>query len=211
MTTLRINFIRAFEQRSGSMVSLKSLVWIGVLVLPLIIAVVLGIAYVRYTEARSALRLTESDWERTRRQQEEALALRQQLDALRSYDDELMGWGRSRLPWHLILGNIQPHVPPEMQWRQLQMQQRLVRHAETGLTREHRLSISGRSLGPESEAQVELMRGAWTGFPPMSNWVERSVVTVFDDDATPGARREDRMFEITVQFHPGRFHAPAGR
>ncbi len=189
------------------MVSLKSVGLMVAMFVPVVLLLILGWAYLKLHEARSELLLAEREWEHTELRQAGAVRLQQQLATVRSYEKELTGWGRSRVPWHIVLGAPPPQVPTNMQWRTLQMQQRFERDPDARLLRLHRLTIGGRSLGAQADAQVEIMRTVWENTPPLPQWVERAVVTVFEDDTTPGAAPEDRVFEIDIRFKPGRFHA----
>ncbi len=209
MNAIFINLIRPAEQRSASLVSLRSIGLIALIIVPLTLLLMLGWAYMRYAEAQSALRLVEQDWARTEERQAEVVVLQQQLTTVQRYENDLMGWGRSRLPWHIIMGAMQEHVPETLQWRSWQMQTRFNRDSNEGLQRIYRVTLSGRSLGPQAESQVEVMRAAWEAHSPPANCVEQATVTVFEDDPTPGAAIEDRVFEIDVRFTPRNFHATA--
>lgn len=209
MNAVRINLIRPAEQRSASLVSLKSIGFIALIIVPLVLLLLLGWTYMRFTEARSELLLVEQEWEQTEHRQAAVLALQQQLQTVQNYENDLMGWGHSRIPWSEILPAIQKAVPATLQWRSWQMQKRIQRGAEAGLQRYYRVTLGGRSLGLEAESQVEVMRSAWETLAPMADWVEEAEVTVFEDDTTSGAAPEDRIFEIEVRFIPRNFNATA--
>ena len=206
---VQVNLIRAPELRSASMVSLKSLGWIAVIILPLVLLLCLGWVYMGYAEARSKLRLLEEEKERTAPQRREVRTLNQTLSGQQGIYNEVMGWHHSRVPWHEMLDVLRPHVPETMQWRSLQMRQQMSVAKDGNLLREPVVVLSGRCQGPEAEAQVEMLRRAWSEVGPLARRVEQATVTAYREDETPGAAKEDRVFQIEVKFRPGRFHAPA--
>lgn len=208
---IQVNLIRLSEQRSASLVSLKSMGLIAAIVVPLIAVLGLGWIYMGFLEARGALKLLEQEQEQTAQARREALALGETLRVQREILDEVLGWHRSRVPWHEVLDGILPHVPATMQWRSLQMLQETAVAKDGQLERAHAVALIGRCQGPGAEQQVEALRRAWVSEPPMGPWVEQATVAAFAEDEAPDAAREDRQFQIDVKFRPGRFHAPAGK
>lgn len=208
---VQVNLIRPSELRSASMVSGKSLVLIGGIVVPVVLLLWVAWTYLGSAEASSALRLLEQEKERIAPQQRTATAMRRTLDAQRALRDEATGWGRSRVAWHEVLASAAERVPPTMQWRSLQVRQQLVLDAKDQPVRDFLLTLQGRCQGPGAEAQVEAMRRAWEAEPPLAGRVARATVASYREDDGPGAAKEDRLFQIDVQFNPGAFHAAAGK
>ncbi|NLG36000.1 MAG: hypothetical protein GX548_11660 [Lentisphaerae bacterium] len=206
---VNVNLIRPQEQRSASLVSLKSLAWITAIVLPVILLLCMAWVYMGYAETRSVLRLLEQEKTQSAQTRNEARALRKELAGQKAILDEVMGWHRSRVPWHEVMAGIRPHVPETMQWRSLQMRQKLEVGKDGKPVRESVVVLGGRYQGGEAEAQVEAFRLAWISEEPMATWVQRAEVISYQEDDTPGAAPEDRLFQIEISFKPGRFHAPA--
>lgn len=208
---LQINFIRPSEQRSASMVSLKFLGTIAAVAVPTAMLLWIGWTYMGYLEARSRLAGLEEEQAQSKHQQQEAQSLKKKYDRQRALNDELMGWSRSRVPWNEVLDGMWAGVPDTMQWRSLKMDAKISWPKDGELVREHVFVLSGRCQGPNAEGQVSDLWRSWVSNAPMSNWIQEAKVTSFTDDKTPGAAKEDRLFQIDASCYPGRFHAPAGK
>ncbi len=208
---LQVNLIRPQELRSASLVSLKSLGLIAGIIVPLVLLLCIGWAYMGSLEARSVLKMREQERIQAEPQQKEAVSLAKHLSKQKARYDELMGWNRSRIPWNNLLEDVRPHIPDSMQWRTLQMRTRMTVASNGVLSRESSATLIGRCKGMDAEAQVETLRRAWETEPSMTQWVAQATVTSFREDDTPGAAKEDRHFQIDVKFRPGRFHAITGK
>lgn len=207
---LQVNLIRPTEQRSASMVSLKSLGLIAVGVSPLILLLLLMQVYLGYTEAHSTYQLLDYEWEDIQDDKERAMALAERLKSVEAIHDEVAGWGRSRRVWHEFLGALQPLVPPVMQLRAVRMRQQVALGDENEPIRYHVVTLSGRCTGADAEERVETLRRRLATDAPFIDLIERAVVTVFGDDEAEGARDEDRVFEIELDFYPSEFYAASG-
>ena len=208
---VQVNLIRPNELRSASMVSLKSLGLIAAIVVPLVMVLGMGWNYMGYLEVRSALRNLEEQSTQSERQKKDVQVVSKNLAFQTKLHDEVMGWGQSRVAWGEMLGGMQGRVPDTMQWRSLQMIMQTLVMKDGQLVREHTLAVNGRCQGPGADQQVEALRHAWATEEPMAKWVARADVALFGEDDTPGASKEDRIFQIEVKCHPGEFHASAGQ
>lgn len=208
---LQVNLIRSQELRSASMVSLKSLAWIAGAIIPLVLLLWIGWTYMGYLEIRSVRDMREQERIQAEPLQKQAVAQMNRLNSQKALYNELMGWHRSRIPWNILLEEACGHVPASMQWRTLQMRTQMTVASNGLLARESVASLIGRSKGMDAEEQVEAMRRTWETAPPMTQWVAQASVAAFREDETPGAAKEDRHFQIEIQFRPGRFHATAGK
>ena len=208
---IQVNLIRPSEQRSASLVSLKSLGLMAAILVPLILLLFIGWTYMGYLEVRSALKPLEQEQEKSERQKNEAMALNKLLRAQKTLCDEVMGFHDSRVTWHIVLDQMIPQVPETMQWVDLIMKLEMLADKDGKIIRNHLLMLSGRCKGPNADEQVETFRQAWISGSVMTQWVETAEVVAFREDEAPEASKEDRKFQIDVKFHPGRFHAPTGK
>ena len=208
---INVNLIRPSEQRSASLVSLKSLGLMAAILLPLILALFIGWTYMGYLEVRSALKPLEQEQEKSERQKNEALALIKLLRTQKALCDEVVGFHDSRVPWHVVLDNMIPLVPETMQWVDLKMRMEMQIDKDGQVLREHLLMLSGRCKGPNADEQVESFRRGWVSGSVMTQWVAKAEVAAFREDDAPEAAKEDRKFQIDIKFRPGRFHAPTGK
>lgn len=208
---IQVNLIRPSEQRSASAVSLKFLAQIAAIVAPASLLLYIGLAYLGYRDAQSGLRLLEQEKEQSIGQLVTAQRLAKALGVQQALHGEVLGWGRSRVPWHEVFDGILPNVPDTMQWRSLQMRVSMECAKDRKLRRDHLVTLVGRCQGPDAEGQVEALRRAWMEGSSLTQWVEQAEVVSFKEDDAPEAAKEDRRFQIDVKFRPGRFDAPAGR
>ena len=208
---INVNLIRPGEQRSASLVSLKSLGLMVAILFPLILVLFLGWTYMGYLEVRSALKPLEQEQQKSERQKNEALALIKLLRTQKALNDEVQGFHDSRVPWHEVLDNMIPLVPDTMQWVDLKMRMEMQVVKDGQILRDHVLMLNGRCKGPNADEQVETFRREWLSGSIMTQWVEKAEVVAFREDDAPDAGKEDRKFQIDVKFHPGRFHAPTGK
>ncbi len=208
---INVNLIRPSEQRSASLVSLKSLGLMAAILLPLILVLFIGWTYMGYLEVRSALKPLEHEQEKSERQKNEAMALIKQLRTQKALCEEVMGFHDSRVPWNVVLDTMIQPVPETMQWVDLKMRMEMQVAKDGQISRDHVLMLSGRCKGPNADQQVETFRRAWVSGSVMTQWVAKAEVVAFREDDGQDAAKDDRKFQIDVKFHPGRFHAPTGK
>lgn len=206
---LQINFIQPAEIRSASVVSIKSLLQIGAVMVPLALIMVIVLAYVGYAEQRSALALLEGTWSSTELRQQRAQALGQQLQDRKSALNELLGWGESRVDWSAMLADLRAGVPPMIQIKALQARQALEVGADGHAQRNLRIILSGRCEGPAAEEKVEMLRQALAVELPLREAVSEARVAAFREDTEAGATPDDRAFQLEVDITPRSMHATA--
>ncbi len=206
----QVNLIRSSEQRSASMVSLKSLALIFSIVIPLVILLLIAWAWMGYTERRSALQLVEGQWEEAERRVEEAQAVSRNLREVERYHTEVDGWNRSRLVLHEWLAGLQQIIPEEMQLRTLQARQRAEFVEDAGASRFFTVTLTGRCVGPDAENTVEVFRETLESESAFDSLIERVAVTGFQEDQSDGAAEHDRVFQIDVTFKARSFIETAG-
>ncbi len=211
IVNLRINFIESAEIRSASMVSVKALLQICALTIPLALVVYVFITYLSYAENKSALVLKEDVWIAKEIQLKKALALNAKLKERKNALDDVDGWGLSRFPWPELLELLRAEVPPNIQLKALQARHTLEVLSKNGAVRRLRIIINGRCAGPAAEDEVERFRSRMMTGSTMSELVEDARVAGFREDVEPGAGPDDRAFQIELDLRPRNVHAATAK
>lgn len=206
---LQLNFIRPAEIRSASMVSVKALLQIGAVMIPLALIVVIALAYTGYAEMNSAVSLLEATWANTEVRQQRAQTLGQQLQERKSALNELNGWSASRMIWSAFMADFRSGVPPVIQVKVLQARQALEVGADGHPQRNLRILLNGRCEGPGAEEKVEMLRKALADELPLRETVNEARVAAFREDTEAGSTPDDRAFQVEVDFIPRSLHAAA--
>jgi hypothetical protein len=208
---LQVNLIHKSEQRSGSVVSLKSLVRIGGVVIPIVILLAIGMSFVKFMVLQSELKILEDEWLDAEPKKAEALSLADQLRDNRNLFEELQGWRESHLDWHVHLAKIQSLVPPTMQLRSLAVNQ-VIQLLETAVpARVFTAKIAGRCQGRNAESDIEFFKRQVERVPPLVDDIATVIVTGYGEDRSEGAGEFDRVFQIDCNYRPRSFDETAGR
>ncbi len=200
---LQINLLRASEQRSASVISIKFIALGFGILIPTVLIVMIGLAFFSYRENESLANLREQEWTTIDSFRKESAALNTRLRNASRQQKEIMGWNLSRLLWNEYLSVLQQLVPPEIQLRALQTRQTLSL-SQGQPARMLTLTLGGRCIGPDAEERVAAFRRALAEHAD----VRRAEVTAFREDGGARAEPWDRIFQIEIQFKPRLFNEP---
>lgn len=204
---LSINFIQPQEIRSASMVSVKSMIQIGTVMIPLVLVLFFASTYFSYAEHKSSLNLLEGTWSIKEKQLKRAQALNKNLLERRRALEEIEGWRISRMPWPDILSQLRVEVPPTIQLKVLQARQNFEAPASGPPQRTVRVTLNGRCIGPDAENRVDRLRADLLTQSRLGAFVQDARVAGFREDDESGAGPDDRTFQIQLNFIPRSFHA----
>lgn len=199
---LNVNFIQPAEVRSASMVSIKSILTMIAIFVPLILILLISYAYISYAEQRSAQELAQGIWEKTEKRKNRSVELAGELKALQASLAELQGWQRTRIDWNEALLAIQQHVPTSAQLKVMRMEEKLEIDAKFQVQRIIKATLNGRCEGPEANAKVEAFRQALSDQPPFRDAIKSIEIMGFQEDTEAGADESDRVFQIEIVFNP---------
>ncbi|MFO7871499.1 MAG: hypothetical protein R6V03_08720 [Kiritimatiellia bacterium] len=198
---LRVDLILEAEQRSGSVVSLKSLTRIAAFAVPLLLIVIGGCVAMDIYGSGARARLLLQQKKEAEPKQKAAIALRGKMHENQNALRELKGWEKSRIDWSCRMRALQMLVPPSIQFKSLRVSHSLRIHENKVPARLYKLEISGMARGPTAESGVKTLHSRLGSAEPFSEEVEeRSLHGRRDTSA--GAGPEDRVFEITCQYKP---------
>lgn len=200
---MRVDLILAEEQRSASVLNVKSLLRIGMIVGPAILGLLVAYAVFDTWKIGSSLNNLKEQTAAASPKKRTALALRSKLNEQRSIRDDLYRIHGARIAWHQQLSELQKHVPAEVQFTKLSIQ--LAPPVAVGNLQAHQytLLIEGKAKGATSEANLGRIKTKIQKVPVMADLM---------DDVRVKARRDrdssdnrDRSFSITCTYKPQTF------
>jgi hypothetical protein len=211
--SLRVDLILDSEQRSGSLLSPKSLVRIASIVGPAILLVLVAAFVMQMFQLNSKVALLEGQWEDVGGQQQTAENLRGQLLENREMLDEIGGWRESHIDWHEQLSGLIRVVPPEIELRKLRIGQQLDVLEKNMPARTFSMTLNGRAVGAGAEGAVEALKLSLQTAPAFATNVAEDGVSVpsYGADVSAGAGKHDRVFTIVSKYTPRKFDGEAAR
>lgn len=205
------NLIAPGEIRSTSLISMKAVLGIVAIILPLMIATALTHAYLSYAEQASTLEVLEGTWKLKEGDLKRTRELTAELGVANTTLAEIDGWRTSRILWHESLQGLLHQVPATVQLKVLLARQSLNIGEKDVIARQFRININGRCQGPNADATVEAMRRTLQQEPPFGPLINTAVISGFREDTEAGAGEQDRAFQIDIDYKPRRFREVAAK
>ena len=197
---LRVDFILETEQRSGSVISVKFLIRVVAIIVPLIVALLLAWQIYGLIRVKSEFRSTENQWQSVEPLEKKAKELAQERLANEDLVAQLNGWRTSRLDWHLHLLRFFHHVPGNIQLVNLRISQALQVVDDKAPARVFTLDLHGKAFGADAESSVKSLERLLAADPAFSNDVKKVEVPLYGADVTAGAGKNDRVFELRCSY-----------
>ncbi len=204
--SLHIDFIYESEQRSASLVSLKFVVRLIGIVIPLLLLMFGLVVFFQYHQMKSELAGVEMHWKSIEPAYKDALELRAELESVRQIEAEFDRWRSVRLTWAKPLEAVRDAVPPTMQLTRLQAREDL-KIDGTVPVYQFDLIMEGRARGISPRTDVEQFQHDLREHPDLVEIVDDVIIPPgsFQADPAPGAEREHRVFRLTAPFIARRF------
>ena len=203
---LRVDLILPTEQRSASVINVKSLVRIATIVVPTILGLLIALAVMNMIRISSELRNLESQWKEAKPRKEAAAALRKELAGNQDLEKKLTGWTNSRLNWHEQLRGIQKEIPAELQ---IQLAALTIGSSMVLVDkvpgRAASLTLKGVAFGENTEANVQKLKASLQQSTTLAAHIGAVEVTRFDASKAAGANKLDRFFQIDAPYKPRKF------
>ena len=203
---LRVDLILPTEQRSASIINVKSLARISMIVVPVILGLVIALAVMNMMRARSDLRDLEAQWKDAEPKKKAAAALRAELAVNLDLEKNLTGWTSSRFNWHEQLRGIQKEIPLELRIQLLTLTVNSSMFV-VGNTpaRGASLTLRGLAFGENTEANVKILKASLLKSSTLSGAVDSVEITQFAANTSAGANKLDRIFQIDVLYKARKF------
>lgn len=197
---LRVDLILESEQRSGSIVTVKSLVRIVSILVPLIVVLLLSWQAYGVVRIKSELRSTEARWQSVEPLEKKAKELAQERQANEDQLAQLNGWRKSHIDWNAHLLQLFHSVPENIQLQNLRVSQALQVTSNKAPARVFTLELRGKAFGAEAESSVNSFKRLLSDDPAFTNDLIKVEVPLFGADTAAGAGKNDRVFEIRCGY-----------
>jgi len=203
---LRVDLILASEQRSGSLLSLKSLLRIATIVGPLVLILIIGTAVLKTMKLTRKLNDLETQWQCEEPKKKRASELKKEVATNVALKEELEGWSKSHLDWHQQLLGLQRATADDIQLTSLRVSHaiQLVDDEKTP-ARVFAATMKGTALGEKAELSVRRLERLLAQAPAFSNIMDRVEVSKYGADTRSGASKSDRVFEINCTYETLKF------
>jgi len=200
--SLRVNLIRAQEQRSGSSLNTKSFARIASIIVPVSVALLIVQQALSSLMLTSQLSILESQWSAVEPKQKLAIKQTARLNFNKKTLDELDGWAAARTDWNQVLAAIMQTVPDSIQITTL----RATLADPAGSPpppgtpiRDFQMSIDGVTRVFNSMQAVQALEASIRHHPLLTPLLESVSVANFAADST-SKDEFSRIFTIQCQF-----------
>lgn len=197
---LQINLILDSEMRSSSTVSLKFMVRVAAVGVPILLGIVIAGLIIGGRSARQSLRFAEQQKSQLDPVYKSVIGLKYELQECRQMADVLEGWGASRTDWHLLLRQIQGVMPPSIQLLRLTVNE-TIEQVNNAPVRTSGMYMKGKVVGERAEDDVQSLDKMLKEKSPFTNLFSKVDVKRFEA-AENVADKNIRVFEIECILAP---------
>jgi len=201
--SLRVNLIRAQEQRSGSSLNVKSVARIASVVVPVSVALLIAQQALSSFMLSSQLSILESQWSAVEPKQKQAIKQTARLNFNKHTLAELDGWSAASPEWNQIVAAIMQAVPDTIQLTALRAtlaDNPAAPPPPAGApVRDYQVSLDGVTRVPQSIQAVQSLEANIRKHPLLTPLIE-SVSTVNFAADTTSKDELSRIFTIQCQF-----------
>ncbi len=204
--SLHIDFIYASEQRSASLVSLKFVVRLLGMLIPVLLLLFGSIAYFQTRQVKVELAAVEAHWKTIEPAYLEARQLERDLESILAIKKEIEGWHNLRLEWAKPLAAIRETVPATVQFTSLRSDESMQLAGTVPVYRTE-IIIQGRARGPAPRIDVEQLQSNLLEHAHLVDIIHDVVIPPgsFQADPDRDAEREHRIFTLRAPLIPRRF------
>jgi hypothetical protein len=202
---LKVDLILPSEQRSGSVLSLKSLTRIASIALPAIILVAAFVMTYQYIRLRTQVNSLEEAWENAQPKEQHAKEIREQLARNRKVLNEIRGWKKSSMAWHWHLLDLQRQVPASIALNELELSHSM-QLTDGNPARSFSILLSARSEGEDAEWSIMRFQGNIKNSDRLGSLVQSVEVVPGSYREDPSTTNEyDRLFRLSCKVKPRPF------
>ena len=206
---LQVNFILESEARSGSTVSLKFVIRVVAVVIPVLMGIIIVGLIMGGRSARQSLRFATQEKSQLDPIYQSVSGSKQELNEYQQVADVLEGWGTSRTDWHLLLRHLQGVVPPSIQFLRLTVNETIGR-VDNIPARMSGMYLKGKVVGKRAEDDVQLLNKALKEKPIFTNLFLKVDVKRFEA-AENVADKNTRVFDIECILVPKKIGKPKSK
>lgn len=203
---LQVNLILDSEKRSGSTVSLKFVIRVAAVAIPVLMGIAITGIIVAERSARQNMRFAEQEQSQLDPVYASVLGLNSELRECQQVAVTLEGWGASRTDWRLVLRQLQEVVPPSIQLLRMTVTETIGPLGGVP-ARMSGMYIKGRVVGETAEDDVRSLDKALKEQPAFTNLFAKVEVKRFEAGEN-AADRDARVFEIECMLKPKKIGKP---
>lgn len=201
----RVDLILESEQRSGSLLSPKSLIRIMCTIIPVAILCFAAVGVMQAWSLKNEVSRIEADWDAMRPEQQEASMVRSNLTVSTEVVAEMTAWRNSSMGWHSQLLALQTLVPEDIQLTLIRSDQRILLEKKILPVRDFSVIIKGRAVGIAAKENVESLERSINDTDCFKAVQKEAKVISFVADQSKEADKLDRVFEMACKYRAKAF------
>ncbi|MBL7076672.1 MAG: hypothetical protein ISS31_04295 [Kiritimatiellae bacterium] len=199
---LRADLIFANEQRSASMVSMRSITRVASIVGPAAAAILIAFIVMNAIALAGRVKTANKEWMSVEPRKEQALKV---LHAGKINDGilaEIEAWKHSSTDWSPQLTSLQKSINPNIQIRSMRISQ-VLNQTDKGFTaRTFSMTLSGTAVGGEAEEAVEGLQKHFIEDDAFKELVASAKIPSYGADPD---NKANRVFELECEYNPSAF------
>jgi len=192
---MRVDLILESEQRSASVVNLKSVIRISSVSLPVILLVIVASIAVNMITLNSELKMLEGEVQAIGSKEKTAETLIKGFAVNREIMNELEGWRKSHIDWYEQLLAMQKEVPSEIQLSAMRISHEFDLIDKKIPVRAFTVALEGNTTGERAELNVHRLKRGLEDSPVLSLGVKEKGVEVSRFEAA-----NDEAYAPVVHF-----------
>ncbi len=199
---LRADLIFVNEQRSASMISVRSITRVASIVGPAVAVLLIAFIVMNAVALSGKVKSAEKDWLGIEPRKEQALKV---LNAGKVNDgilEEVEAWKHASIDWSPQLISIQRSISPSIQLSAMRISQVLNQNDEGITARTFSMSIGGIAAGSEAESAVESLQNLFIEDESFQQLVAGSNIPKYGADPE---NKANRVFELECEYNPSPF------
>ncbi|MBT3193029.1 MAG: hypothetical protein HN341_10780 [Verrucomicrobia bacterium] len=198
--SLCVDLMTPEERRSGSTISIQSVVRIGAILLPTLVVFAIVHQVINAMLVSSELRVLESRWEAAEPKQEHSLKLAGRLRYNEKTAKELEAWRANRIAWNQQIKAIIETAPATIQATSLVIGLDDKDTPQSPPVRHFSLTVEGKTSGEQAMQVVGAFEQELETHPATLELLDRVEVANYAADTAEDAEAFDRVFQIECQY-----------
>ena len=200
---LRVDLMLDTERRSPSVLSVKFLVRLSAVVVPALVAVLIGTVMLGNIKDRGSVGEASEKWKGLQPKQKAAEKLRTELVRNEHVWRALEGWPTSRVEFSEHMLGLVQQVPEQIQLISVNVSHE-IKPSEKTFGRYYAMALEGRSVGTNAEENIHLLVSRLKTAPPFAGKILNVTMRGRPDTAAT-ATKTDRLFTISCAYGPKDF------
>ena len=194
---LRADLIFASEQRSASVVSLRSMTRVASIVGPVVAVALIAFIVMNALTLANKVKSIEREWMNMEPRKEQALKV---LSAGGINDDilaEIETWKHSSVDWAPQLLSMQKAISPSIQLDSVRISQAMKQSDNGIVARSFTLSLSGKAVGREAETAVEGLQKHFIESSDFNDLIASAEIPRYGADPD---NKNNRIFQLNCEY-----------